>query len=336
MRANPVEYKMAPLPNIRIDRTLNPFEVTGLDCAGPFTVYAKNGHRKKVWMLIFTCTVTRFIHLHLLDEMTSVAVLEAIMMLWNSHGPVMQFISDHGTNFVGAANIICDDQDKIIQFLRQSNQELESKLAEDLYVSWTFIPVQSPWFGAFYERLIQTVKNSIASAIEGEKLSRMAFNIALQDAAHRINNRPLTHNPISAEDEEVLTPHMLAKNRSGWPLLPSIHGMKDIPDPLNDKHYYRKGRIIAEEMTRQFNSQYLPELAKRTKWFKDFAPIETGDLVLVIDPNCTRKAWERARVVKVHVAPDSNVRRVDLLMSDGSIREDRSTHRLAKLEIKKM
>lgn len=336
MRANPVEYKMAPLPNVRIDRTLQPFEVTGLDCAGPFTIYARNGHTKKVWILIFTCTVTRFIHLHVLDEMTSMAVLEAIMILWTSHGPVKQFISDNGTNFVGAANIVQSDAKKLIQFLKQSNKELESKLAEELYVSWTFIPVQSPWFGAFYERLIQTVKKSIASAIEGRRVSRMSFNIALQDAAHRINNRPLTHNPISAEDEEVLTPHHLAKNRSGWPLLPSIHGMKDIPDPLSDKNQYRQGRLLAEEMTRKFNTQYLPVLAKRTKWFKDFKPIKAGDLVLLIDPNCTRKAWERARVIKVYVAKDKNVRVADIMLPDGSIRKNRSAHRLAKLDIQQI
>jgi hypothetical protein len=59
-----------------------------------------------------------------------------------------------------------------------------------------------------------------------------------------------------------------------------------------------------------------------------------GDLVLVIDPNMTRKAWERARVIRVHDGLDDNHRRVDLLMPDGSTKFNRSVMRLAKIEIK--
>ena len=332
-RVNPTEYKMSPLPNVRTDSSLKPFEVTGLDCAGPFTIFANNGHAKKVWILIFTCTMSRFVHLQLLDNLTSLAVFEAIMTLWASHGPIRQFISDNGTNFVGAANIIHSDSRKIIQFLRETKKEIETELAEKTHASWAFIPVQSPWFGGFYERLIQSVKKSIAASIEDRKVTRIAFNIALQEAAHRINCRPLTHNPISSEDEEVLTPHHLAKFRSGWPLLQSIHGMKSIPDPLSDKNQYRRGRILAEEMSRKFVSQYLPVLTKRTKWFKDFTPLKAGDLVLLIDPNYTRKAWERARVKKVYYAKDGNGRVADILMPDGTEKKNRSVKRLAKLDI---
>ena len=336
IRANPIEYKMSALPNVRTDAKLKPFEVTGLDCAGPFTVYAANSHQKKVWILILTCTLTRFVYLHVLDHLTSIAVLEAIMVFWTSHGPVKQFISDNGTNFTGAANIIQNDAKLIVQFLKDTRKVLESELAAKSYATWTFIPVQSPWFGAFYERLIQTVKKSIASAIEGRKISRISFNIALQEAAHRINCRPLTHNPVSAEEEEVLTPHHLAKNKSGWPLLPSIHKYKEIPDPLGDRDQYRRGRILADEMTKKFITQYLPILTKRTKWFKEFEPIKAGDLVLVIDPNKTRKAWERARVQQVYYSKDNNGRVVDLILPDGSIRKNRSVKRLAKIEIKSM
>jgi hypothetical protein len=338
IRANPIEYKMSDLPNCRTDASLKPFQVTGLDCAGPFNIFAKNGHAKKVWILIFTCTMSRFIHLHLLDELTSAAVFEAIEIFWPAYGPVSQFISDNGTNFVGAGRIINRETKLLNDFLKSSQRELSNtpNLLQEKLATWTFIPVQSPWFGAFYERLIKTVKKSIASAIEGKKLSRMEFNIAIQQASHRINNRPLTHNPISSEDEEVLTPHLIVKLKSGWPLLPSVQGNKQIPDPLNDRMVYRRGKILADEMTKRFVMEYLPVLTKRTKWFHDFDPIKVNDLVLMIDPNATRQAWGRAKVLKVYKAKDSNVRVVDLQLPDGSIRKNRSTKRLAKLDIKKM
>ena len=76
--------------------------------------------------------------------------------------------------------------------------------------------------GGFYERLIKEVKRSIAHALVKNKLTKVVLNIALQEAAHRINNRSLTHNSISAHDEPCLTAHMLAKHRSGWPYLPGM------------------------------------------------------------------------------------------------------------------
>jgi hypothetical protein len=80
-QTNPVEYKMAPLPQVRTDVTLHPFEICGLDCAGQYTIYAKNEHAKKVWILIFTCTMSRFIHLYVLESLSSQAVFAAIMKI---------------------------------------------------------------------------------------------------------------------------------------------------------------------------------------------------------------------------------------------------------------
>lgn len=334
MKAIPIPPKMAALPDYRVNPTLNPFEVTGLDCAGPLIIY-NYGRQKKVWILIFTCTMSRFVHLHLLNSLDTLSVLEAIMSLWTAHGPVSRFISDNGTNFTGAARVINHDKEEIFKILQQSKREWEKEYTEK-YCSWKFIPVQSPWFGGFYERLIKEVKRSILSTIENRKVSRIELNIALQEAAHRINCRPLTHNPISSEDEEVLTPHHLAKFRSGWPLLPSTFGLKTPHDPLDDRNQYRKGRILAEDITRRFVAYYLPILTKRDKWFKDNPPMKVGDLVLLVDPNKTRKAWERAKVIKIYKSKDNRGRVADIKMSDGSIKLRRSVNRLAKLNLQNL
>jgi hypothetical protein len=334
MKAIPLPPKMADLPDCRVNPSLKPFEVTGLDCAGPLIIY-NYGRPKKVWILIFTCTMSRFVHLHLLNSLDTLSVLEAIMMLWTAHGPVSRFISDNGTNFKGAARVIDHDREEIIKIMQQSKREWEKGYAEK-YCSWKFIPVQSPWFGGFYERLIKEVKRAIRSTIEKRKVLRTELNIALQEAAHRINCRPLTHNPISSEDEEVLTPHHLAKFRSGWPLLPSTHGLKTPHDPLDDRSQYRKGRILAEDITRRFIAYYLPVLTKRDKWFKDNPPMRVGDLVLLVDPNKTRKAWERARIIKLYKAKDSRKRMADIKMPDGSVKLRRSVNRLAKIIIEKL
>ena len=58
----------AALPEFRVTRAL-PFSKVGIDFAGP--LYAKNGpgDMKKVYIALFSCCVTRAVHLELVAEM---------------------------------------------------------------------------------------------------------------------------------------------------------------------------------------------------------------------------------------------------------------------------
>jgi hypothetical protein len=332
MRAKPLSPKMAPLPDFRTNPVGKPFETTGLDCMGPFVIMNHN-RPKKVWVLIFVCMLTRFIHLRILDSLESIKVLEAIVEFWTTLGPTKLFISDRGTNFVGASNIIDSDKKATINFLNEQQKLLSQQLADKYKVEWKLLPAHSPWMGGSYERLIREVKRSIAPVLNNRKLNAATLNIALNDAAHRINNRPLTHNSVSSDEEEILTPHLLAKGRSGWPYLPGLQSTSNSNIP-NDRLIYKRGRAIADEIMRRFYRNYLPVLTRRVKWNKDVKPIKVGDLVLLIEPNDTRSDWKRARVVKVYKGRDKRIRVADVRMSDGTIKKSRSVQRLARIEIK--
>jgi hypothetical protein len=55
---------MAPLPDRRLGVKLKPFNNVGLDFAGPFDIKMGRGKiRKKVYVLVLTCMVTRGVHL---------------------------------------------------------------------------------------------------------------------------------------------------------------------------------------------------------------------------------------------------------------------------------
>ncbi|KAG5684073.1 hypothetical protein PVAND_013322 [Polypedilum vanderplanki] len=285
--------KMASLPTYRVDRTLKPFEVTGLDCCGPFLVTA-NEELQKVWIMLFTCTVTRFIHLELIESMDTQSALAAISSAYAAHGPLVRLISDNGTNFVGANNILHKEQEQIIKDLRKCSEGVnEHYIAQLKEFRWIFIPVKAAWFGGFYERLIGEVKRGMREEISTEGIDILQFRVAMTESAHRLNCRPLTHLAISHEEEELLTPHHLAKNRPGWPLLPSAHTLKGSGKPTDVRASYVEGQKLADKITRRFNKYYLSELTQRTKWNKDEPPMNVGDLVLIIDPNYTRSCWER-------------------------------------------
>ncbi|KAG5685107.1 hypothetical protein PVAND_014305 [Polypedilum vanderplanki] len=207
--------------------------------------------------------------------MDAQSTLAAITSAYAAHGPIIRLISDNGTNFTGASNILHRAQENLKDF------------------RWSFIPVRSAWMGGMWERMIKEVKRSLKEVINNKWIELTSFKIAMFETMHRINCRPLTHLSISHEDEEILTPHHLAKNKPGWPLLPSAHTLKMSGKGIDERTYYAKGQKLADMLTRRFYEHYLTELTQRTKWNKKNPNLKLGDLVLIIDPTQTRSTWLR-------------------------------------------
>ncbi|KAG5683928.1 hypothetical protein PVAND_013185 [Polypedilum vanderplanki] len=345
---------MADLPIYRVDRKLNPFEVAGLDCCGPFkvTICKKESDKtrkcrnmkhvpeclqqkdRKVWILLFTCAVTRFIHLELLESMDTQTILAAISSAYAAHGPIIRLVSDNGTNFIGANNVLCREyekqRDEIYRARKTINDHFIAQLKE---FRWEFIPVKASWMGGFYERLIGELKRGMKAEISAKGIDLRAFKIAMYETAHRLNCRPLTHLPVSHEEDELLTPHHLAKNRSGWPMLPSAHNLKESNIAIDERSYYVEGQKLADKITRSFYAKYLPELTLRQKWNRKEPPLKVGDLVLVIDPNQSRSQWSRGIVHALRPSGDGIPRSAEIRFADGV--KTRAVQHLVKIEIAK-
>ncbi|GFY49854.1 integrase catalytic domain-containing protein [Trichonephila inaurata madagascariensis] len=73
--AKPIDQLTSPLPSDRINQT-PAFSVCGLDFAGP--LYVNNfGELQKSYIVLFTCGVTRALHLELVSDMTTNSFLLA-------------------------------------------------------------------------------------------------------------------------------------------------------------------------------------------------------------------------------------------------------------------
>ena len=68
---------MPPLPEICVKEARS-FERTGLDYLGPLYVRISDSS-KKVWICLFTCLVTRAIHLELVSDMSTEEFLFALL-----------------------------------------------------------------------------------------------------------------------------------------------------------------------------------------------------------------------------------------------------------------
>ena len=104
-RAKPrgVTQYMGNLPSSRVTCEA-PFEVTGVDYAGPFLV--KQGTRKpvivKAYISVFVCLTTKALHLELVSDMSTVAFIAALQRFVSRRGVPREMHSDNGSNFRGA------------------------------------------------------------------------------------------------------------------------------------------------------------------------------------------------------------------------------------------
>lgn len=96
---------MADLPEDRL-KEAPPFSYVGLDVFGPWSVVTRRTRggsaNSKRWGVLFTCLVSRAIHVELVEEVSSASFINCLRRFIALRGPVQQIRSDRGTNFIGA------------------------------------------------------------------------------------------------------------------------------------------------------------------------------------------------------------------------------------------
>ena len=102
-RGKPLTQIMADLPAFRIESNSPPFKNTSIDYFGPILI--KHGHRQRTkgYGVIFTCLVTRGIHLDVTSNLTTENFLMTFRRFIALYGQPQFIRSDNGKNFRGAA-----------------------------------------------------------------------------------------------------------------------------------------------------------------------------------------------------------------------------------------
>ena len=94
---------MAPLPKTRVTSVV-PFSRTDLDYLVPLYIKAIKGQRK-VWVCLFTCMVTRAIHLELLQDMSAEEFLLGFRRFISNRGTPIEITSDNALQFKTASKV---------------------------------------------------------------------------------------------------------------------------------------------------------------------------------------------------------------------------------------
>ncbi|KAF2345734.1 Integrase catalytic core, partial [Trinorchestia longiramus] len=211
LRAKVGEQKMADLPSDRLEECPM-FSNVGLDVFGPYQVVKgkstrRNNSQKKLWALLFTCLVSRAIHVEPLPALDTSSFKNVFRRFIAIRGPCKIIRSDRGTNFVGAHN---QDEENL------SDADLQPK-ANHKGCQWIFNPPEACHRGGVWERKIGTLKNAMATSLAragSHNLSRDDLSTFFQEAANIVNNTPLWGVSSDPNDPCPLSPVMLITMKS--------------------------------------------------------------------------------------------------------------------------
>ena len=200
--------------------------------------------------------------------------------------------------------------------------EVQQHLA-GLKVKWIFNLEKAPWWGGFFERLIQSVKRCLKKTIGKAKLTYDELLTVLTEVEAIINSRPLSY--VSSEDlDEPLTPSHLLSGRRILSLPDSTVATgydsdEDFQVTSQDVHARMCNlNKILDQFWIRWRDEYLLQLRERYHATDNTGvarvPIP-GELVLVHDENHPRTMWRLGRVCELIVGSDGQTRGATLEVS---------------------
>ena len=304
LRGKMEEQKMSNLPAERLNPG-PPFTNVGVDVFGPWTISARRTRggiaENKRWAVLFTCLVSRAVHIEVLESMSSSSFVNALRRFTAVRGPVHFFRSDRGTNFVGACKELKINSD---------DPELRTYL-QDQGSTWTFNPPHSSHMGGVWERMIGVARRILDALLLKTKTLHLTHEVLvtlMSEVMAIMNARPLV--PVSSDPDmpTVLTPAMLLTQKiSPVSPPPGEHDLKD----LYSKQW-KQVQALADAFWKRWRQEYLTSLQPRRKWHVDKPNLSEGDVVLLKDAQVKRNEWPVGVVVNAIPSEDSKVRKVDI------------------------
>ncbi|VDI16697.1 Hypothetical predicted protein [Mytilus galloprovincialis] len=313
---------MPPFPKSRVSQS-TPFSSTGLDYLGPL-ITKSNGENSKRWICLFTCLVTRAIHLEVINDMTTEEFLYAFRRFISARGTPSTIISDNATQFKLGSETLKSVWNHVIKSEDVQNFTMNKGLC------WKFITELAPWMGGFYERLVGVVKRSLRKSLNKRLITDVQMRTIIKEIEAVVNSRPLIYVGEDINSKITLTPsHFLMLNPTTG--IPDVDFDLDDPDysPLESSKEkllkaWKKGQKLLDSFWNLWRNEYLLSLRERTQTKlkscrvqSSFLP-QIGDVVLIKD-NLPRSTWRMGKIVKLISSNDGEIRSAKVQVSTGLI-----------------
>lgn len=300
---------MGNLPGKRVTPSA-PFEYTGVDYAGPFTVhYALRGKRPtKAYLAVFVCFTTKAVHLEVVSDLSTQTFLGCLKRFIARRGKPKCIHSDNATNFVGAK----EELKHLKEFFLKNNKDITLWNSEH-DIEWSNIPARSPHFGGLWESSVRRAKFHLKELVNSNNLTFEELNTAVIEVEAILNSRPLTAMSENPNDLKPLTPADFLIQGSSDPL-----PEEDFRNIRN--HLLKRWKIVSkirQQFWERWSSEYLHTLQQKGKWLEKKDNIKLGTLVLLKDDNLPSLQWKLARVIEAIKGKDGLVRVVKVKTPTG-------------------
>ncbi len=171
-----------------------PYTFTGVDFAGPLHIKTGNAVENKVWICLYTCCVTRAVHLEVVSDLTTAAFLQSLKRFAARKRLPRRFVLDKGKTLKAAA--------KSLKEMMQ-HEDVQCYLS-GVGIKWTFNLPRAPWWGGVFERMIRIIKRCLKKIVGRARLTLDELITLIIEVEGVINSRPISY--VSSDDiEEPLT-----------------------------------------------------------------------------------------------------------------------------------
>jgi hypothetical protein len=298
---------VAPLHKMRVTEART-FSIVGMDHAGPLYCADVSG---KFYILLFTCAVTRAVHLELVQSLNLQDCMSAIRRFIARRGMPTTVWSDNAKTFVAAS---------------QTMLQTFGSLAPQ----WNYIVPRSPWWGGWWERLVKSVKSALKKSVGKRRLTRVELETSLHEVEACINSRPLTFVGDEISDRSPLTPaqFLIGKGNMYQSDRTEDEDVRISGQDLRNRAAARN--MVLEQFWSVWSKEYIRTLPQWRGCDAAQSPV-VGDLVLIREDGCPRMLWPVGVVKEVFPGKDGVVRACEIRTKKGTIR--RALQRLHCLEL---
>lgn len=286
----------SPLPQFRT-KVSKPFQTTGVDFAGPLVYKINKDKEGKASILIFTCSVTRAVHLEVTRSQTADEFQVKLNAFITRKTRPQRIVSDNAAVFKTTA--------QWIRRIRKS-EVLQDYLAKQA-IKWQFNLAKSPWWGGMYERIIKEVKKTLYKTLGKTYLTFEQLCAVVMDIERHLNNRPLTYIESEGGEPQVLTPNTILWGEDSQ-ILEDLE-----PDESEVSKMHKRLNTARQHAWNRWHKEYIHGLMESHRMVKGDGKLpNVGEVVLIIGEEKNRGLWKKGKVLRRVVGKDGVIRGVVL------------------------
>ncbi|KAL3085510.1 hypothetical protein niasHS_009437 [Heterodera schachtii] len=313
---------MPELPKFRVDGSSGrPFLNVGLDYFGPMMAKV-NGTPQKVWVCLFTCAVTRGIHLEVVKSLSAEAFLQAFSRFCARRKAPKVVVSDNAKTFKLGAKAVSEiwHHPNINHLINEP--KIQNEMAQK-GIKWRFNVERAPWTGGFFEKMVHLVKEPLRKSLGKRLVDIDELTTTLVEIEKIVNDRPLTF--ISeAELTTILRPIDFISPYSDEGFTEIWSGedpnQKDpeflyVPDSKKALVIkFKKARDIAEKFWRIWRNDYLTSLREKQQSARNPEKVPKKGEIVIIHDDTPRNQWKIGKIKELIPSSDGLIRSATVYM----------------------